>query len=75
MSSPDSIKEVSEERAEQLVDLLVLCAYCKEPFKECDTLVPGVGVIIGETNVVEYAKKYWHRGCVEDFTKSRSSNS
>ncbi len=69
MSDHKRIKEVSEEKADQLVDALVRCAYCKEPFKECDTLIPGIGVVVGETDVVEHDGSYWHRGCVDDFEK------
>lgn len=67
----DAIEEVSEEKAEKLVDALVFCAYCNEPFKECDTLIPGIGVIVGEIDVVKYGDRFWHSGCVRDFMKSK----
>jgi hypothetical protein len=64
------IEDVNDDTAEELVDSLVSCSYCNEPFKECDTLIPGVGVIVGETDVVRYAGKYWHSGCVEDYRRT-----
>lgn len=63
------IESVGEEKAERLYNELALCAYCKEPFKECDTVIPGKGVIIGETDVVEYKNHFWHYGCVFDSKK------
>ena len=69
MNSSYKIRQISEEKAVSLVDNLVFCVYCNEPFKECDTIIPGVGVIIGETDVVKYQNKFWHSGCVIDFEK------
>lgn len=60
---------VSEEKAEKLIDRLIFCAYCKEPFKECDTVIPGVGIRVGDTDVWEFKKHYWHYGCIEDSEK------
>lgn len=65
------IKPVDEEKAEKLYDELALCAYCKEPFRECDTVIPGKGVIIGEMDVVEYKDRFWHYGCVFDSKKKK----
>ena len=68
------IQKVSEKKAEQLSDDLVFCAYCNEPFKECDSVIPGIGVIIGETDVVKYRNTFWHRGCIADYKKSNSQS-
>jgi hypothetical protein len=64
---------VSEEQADRLSDALVCCAFCGEPFKECDTVIPGVGVIVGETDVVKWRTRYWHLGCVRGFEKPENS--
>lgn len=63
------VYKVSEEKADLLVDDLIFCAYCNEPFKECDTIIPGVGLILGETDVVRYNNKFWHNGCISDSLK------
>ena len=65
----DSIIELEEVEQDWLVDELATCHCCAEPFKECDTLIPGVGVIVGETDVVKYKYKFWHHGCIEDWHK------
>lgn len=69
---PDDIKgliELTEEEQDELVDECQTCNYCHEPFKECDTLIPGIGVVVGETDVVNYKNKFWHHGCVADWQK------
>jgi hypothetical protein len=43
MKSYCIIKSVSEEKADQLYDSVSVCHYCKSPFKECDTIIPGIG--------------------------------
>ena len=65
------MKTVSEEKADQLYDSLITCAYCKTPFKECDTIIPGKGLIIGEVDVVEYKNLFWHHGCISDYKKDK----
>ncbi|MBI5117308.1 hypothetical protein HZA56_12605 [Candidatus Poribacteria bacterium] len=65
----ERIEEVCEEKADELVDMLVRCTYCSEPFKECDTLTPGIGLTVGETDVAKYHGMYWHHGCVQDYEK------
>lgn len=67
------IIELAEEEQDNLVDDLVTCWYCHEPFKECDTLIPGVGVIVGETDVVKYRKRFWHYGCIFDWHKPKKN--
>jgi len=67
----DGIKKIKEEKAEELYHSLALCNYCKEPFKECDTIIPGKGLILGETDVVKYKNRFWHQGCILDFKKER----
>ena len=47
----------------------IVCHYCGEPFKECDTIIPGIGLIIDEIDIRKYKNNYWHRGCVSDFKK------
>jgi len=63
------ITELSEEEQDFLVDECETCYYCHEPFKECDTLILGIGVIVGETDVAKYKNKFWHHGCIEDWLK------
>lgn len=72
-NSRRKIKRVGKQFAERLVDDLVSCAfnYCNEPFKECDTIIPGRGIIIGEIDVVKYKHRFWHYGCVYDFERER----
>ena len=65
----NNIKDVTEEKADELYHFLEVCHYCKEPFKECDTLIPGKGLIIGNMDVVEYKKLFWHYGCIFDHEK------
>ena len=67
------IQSVSEEEADKLVDAFIYCNFCNEPFRECVTVIPGVGVIIGETDVKKYKNKFWHYGCIADFEKKQSS--
>jgi hypothetical protein len=61
------IIKLSELQQDRLVDDCRVCHYCREPFKECDTLIPGVGVIIGETDVVKWKNRFWHHGCIYDW--------
>ncbi len=65
----EGIVELTEQQQDDLVDECVTCWYCHEPFKECDTLIPGVGVIVGDIDVVQYKTLFWHRGCIEDWHK------
>ncbi|MDT8302175.1 MAG: hypothetical protein RQ760_11875 [Sedimentisphaerales bacterium] len=65
------IIELTEQEEGNLVDDCETCWYCSEPFKECDTLLPGVGVIVGETDIVKYRKRYWHYGCIFDWRKPK----
>lgn len=69
MKGVNTIRLVSEEKADELYELLVVCAYCKTPFKECDTVIPCEGLVIGETDVREYRNLFWHSGCILDYQK------
>lgn len=69
MNRIKGIKRVSEKKGDELVDRLVCCFFCNEPFKECDTIIPGVGTIVGETDVKKYKGRYWHWGCIYDYEK------
>jgi hypothetical protein len=69
MKKITGIKNVAENRADELVDRLVCCHFCNEPFKECETVIPGVGVIEGDMDVKKYRGKYWHWGCIYDHEK------
>lgn len=60
------VQKINEKKAERLIDNLIFCVYCNEPFKECDSVIPGIGVIVGETDVVKYHNTFWHRGCIVD---------
>ena len=71
MEKIKEIKDVSEEKADEMVDNLVFCSYCGEPFKECDAVILGIGVIIGKTDVKFYKGRYWHYGCIYDFEKEK----
>jgi hypothetical protein len=71
MRSSDIIKSVSEKNADQLYDSLSVCHYCKTPFKECDTIIPGKGLLTGEMDVVEYKNVFWHYGCIFDYKKDK----
>lgn len=73
MKYSDIIKAVSERKTDQLYDSLAVCAYCKTPFKECDTIIPGKGLIIGKFDVVKYKNLFWHYGCVFDYNKDKGS--
>jgi len=72
MRAISRIKNVPEKKADELVDGLELCCFCHEPFTECETLLPGVGVIDGYTDVKKYKGRYWHWGCIYDYEKSSS---
>ncbi|PIQ88485.1 MAG: hypothetical protein COV72_08120 [Candidatus Omnitrophica bacterium CG11_big_fil_rev_8_21_14_0_20_42_13] len=73
MINPVGIKSVSEKKAEQLYDSVAVCHYCETPFKECDTLIPGKGLVVGEMDVVAYNNALWHYGCVFDYEKDKDS--
>ncbi len=63
------IKKLPEWKEDELVDRLIFCFFCNEPFRECVTVIPGVGVIEGETDVRKYKTRYWHWGCIYDYEK------
>jgi len=63
----NDILELTEEQQDHLVDDCLVCCFCGELFKECDTIMPGIGVIIGETDVVKWKNRLWHRGCISDW--------
>ena len=67
MSNSRIIKFISEKKADKLYDSASVCFYCKTPFRECDTIIPGVGVVLGEVDVVQYKNHYWHYGCIDDY--------
>ncbi|MBL7130427.1 MAG: hypothetical protein ISS45_03340 [Candidatus Omnitrophica bacterium] len=71
MNYQNSISKISEKKAEELYHSLALCNYCKTPFKECDTIIPGKGLILGGIDVVKYKNRFWHQGCIFDFKKGR----
>lgn len=54
---------------ERILEECGVCHYCGEPFKECDTVIPEVGVIVGEVDIEEYESQCWHYGCITDFKK------
>ena len=54
---------------DELIDKDIACHYCGEPLKECDTIIPGVGVIPGEVDLEEFQGQYWHSGCIDDWLK------
>ena len=63
------IRMLTEREKGDLIDNCECCYYCGEPFKECDRLIPGIGVITGEVDVVKYLGNFWHLGCIEDWRK------
>lgn len=65
----EKIEILTEDEADAVADGDDVCHFCGEPFKEGDTIIPGVGVIAGETDVVRWRGKYWHWGCVGDWKK------
>ena len=67
------VRLLTEKEEDDLVDDCECCHYCGEPFKECDTLIPGVGVVVGETDVVKYLGKHWHFGCICDWHKEKQA--
>ena len=69
MSGNNIIKSISEEMKDKLYDSLAVCAYCKSPFTECDTIIPDKGIVVGEVDVVEYKNLFWHSGCILDYQK------
>ncbi|MCU0652089.1 MAG: hypothetical protein MUC39_04015 [Candidatus Omnitrophica bacterium] len=71
MSANNIIKSISEEVKDKLYDSLEVCAYCKTPFKECDTIIPGKGIVVGEVDVVKYKNLFWHHGCIADYKKDK----
>ena len=72
MKDIGTVKLVSEKKAEELYESLAVCAYCKTPFKECDTIIPGKGLVIGETDVRKHKNLFWHLGCISDYQKAKS---
>lgn len=56
---------------EKILDEGGVCYYCGEPFRECDTFIPGIGVIIGEVDIKKYLNCYWHYGCINDYKKEK----
>ena len=73
MMDNNDIKIVSDEKAEELYNSLVFCYYCRTPFKECNTIIPGKAVIIGEVDVVEHKSHFWHSGCIFDCKKEKEN--
>jgi len=69
----NNIKPVKDRKASTLYDDIKTCFFCKEPFKECDTIIPGKGLIIGPMDVVKYKNHFWHHGCVFDYIKINTS--
>jgi hypothetical protein len=67
----DKVLTLTEQEADDVADSDEVCHFCDEPFKEGDTIIPGVGVIVGEMDVVRYRGKHWHHGCVADWRKAR----
>jgi hypothetical protein len=67
MKDINTIKLVNKEKENELCESLVVCAYCKTPFKECDTITPDKGLVIGGTDVKEYKNLFWHHGCILDY--------
>lgn len=65
------IQLLTQREQDNLVDACEHCNYCGEPFKECDTLIPGFGIVAGEVNVVKYLGKFWHFGCIEEWHKEK----
>ena len=59
--------------SEKLIESDEVCFYCGEPFKECDTIIPGDGVIVGEVDVEDFLSHYWHSGCIGDWIKDSMS--
>ena len=70
MINGKEIKAVSEKKAEGLYNSLTFCAYCGTSFKDCDKIIPGKGLILGEMDVVGYKGRFWHYGCVFDHGKA-----
>lgn len=64
---------LTEQEQERLIDKGEVCYYCREPFKECNRIVPGLGVVVGETDVVRYLGKVWHYGCIGDWYKDNKA--
>lgn len=69
MIAINKIKSLPEAKAEKLYHSVALCNYCKTPFKDCDTVIPGKGVVLGEMDVVQYKSHFWHYSCVFDYEK------
>jgi hypothetical protein len=66
------ITQLTESEKDVIVDEGKTCHYCSEPFKECDRVVPGLGVLVGATDVVKFLGKYWHYGCIADWYKENA---
>ena len=67
------ITKLAECEQNVIVDEGKTCHYCAEPFKECDRVVPGLGVVVGATDVVKFLGKYWHHGCIGDWYKENAN--
>lgn len=74
MNNDSIIKAVSGKKSDQLYDSASVCFYCKTPFTECDTIIPGLGLICGQINVFEYQNRFWHYGCIFDYKKDIAIN-
>jgi hypothetical protein len=61
-------------RIEKIINKGSVCFFCDEPFKECDTIIPGVGLIIGCVDIKKYKNHYWHKGCIGDYKKELRFN-
>ena len=74
-SYQNHITTLTEPEHDTIVDNGETCYYCAEPFKECDRVVPGLGVVVGATDLVKFLGKYWHHGCIEDWYKQNRNPS
>lgn len=71
MRNKNKIEKISTDSAEKIINRLVFCKYCNEPFKECDTVIPSIGVILGKIDVVKWRNNFWHSGCIQDYQKQK----
>ena len=62
----------TQEEIDLLLEDGACCYCCHSPFKECDTVIPGIGVVIGETDVEKHNGLYWHAGCIADYYKEKA---
>lgn len=65
----------TQEKIDQLLLDAACCHFCNEPFKECDTVIPGIGVVVGDTDVEKHNGLYWHSGCIGDYYKDKARKS